>query len=122
MKSTGALWENYCSEASAQGNWSASDYCWTALGPIALLFEVVIGLEPDALNRRLTWTPPPGLNVGARRYPLGQATVDLQVTHEGTKQVYCIKSDFPFTLEVGKGPNRKSIPCNVGTTWSSWQP
>ena len=122
MKSTGALWENYCSEASTQGNWSASDYCWTALGPIALLFEVVIGLEPDALNRRLTWTPPPGLNVGARRYPLGQATVDLQVTHEGTKQVYCIKSDFPFTLEVGKGPNRKSIPCNVGTTWSSWQP
>ena len=120
FKTTGSLWENYCSEAATPGNWSAADYCWTALGPIALLFEVIIGLEPDALNRRLVWTPPMGLNVGAKRYPLGQATVDLQVTYEGSKQVFCIKSDFPFTLEVRRDGECKTVACAVGTTWTSF--
>jgi len=45
LNETGFIWENYCSEASRQGNWAGPNYCWSALGPIALLIEVIIGIE-----------------------------------------------------------------------------
>lgn len=55
-----ALWENYCAEESSRGSISNADYSWTTLGPIALLYEVLIGIQPDALRNRIRWTLPEG--------------------------------------------------------------
>ncbi len=77
LQETGHIWENYCSERSARGNWSGPDYCWSALGPIALLFEVVLGLQPLALSNALRWSPPDEEISGVRNLPLGAATISL---------------------------------------------
>ena len=74
---TGCIWENYCADRSERGSWSTPDYSWTALGPIALLYEVMIGVRPDALHERICWTLPEAPGWGLERIPLGPATVDL---------------------------------------------
>jgi hypothetical protein len=101
---TGALWENYAPDASARGSQSGPDYSWTALGPIALLYEALIGVRPDALHRRIHWhLPEPGW--GLERIPLGDATIDLRVLWNGRVEV---ATDRPFTLVVEDGRTAQS--------------
>jgi len=97
---TGALWENFTSERSERGAWSGPDYSWTAVGPIALLMEVVIGIRPDALANTLRWTLPDGPGWGADRIPLGPASIDLRLDDQ---RRVCVSSDRAFTLEVLDG-------------------
>jgi len=102
FEDTGRLWENYCSEKSARGNQSSHDYCWTALGPIALLFEVVIGIQADALNNRIVWHLPDDPDgYGVSRFPLGPATVQLRYARyvNGDEMIH-VNTDRRFTLEV----------------------
>ena len=96
LDSTGKLWENYCSEAALPGSQSAPDYCWSALGPIALLLEVLLGLEADALHNTLRWNPPTGPVAGIRKLALGPATISV-VQRGGAIEV---ETDRPFTLDV----------------------
>jgi hypothetical protein len=101
-RETGRLWENYSSEApSRPGSTSQPDYCWTALGPIALLLEVLLGFEPDALNDTLRWRlpalPPDAGPVGVRNYPLGGGKVSVVRGRDGA---ITVDSDRPLTLEV----------------------
>jgi hypothetical protein len=77
FQNTGCLWENYCAERSDPGSRSMPDYAWAALGPVALLYEVLIGVHPDALHQRIRWTLPETPGWGLERIPLGPATVDL---------------------------------------------
>lgn len=91
---TGALWENYCSEHSSV---SVPGYSRTAVGPLALLLELVIGIQPDALHQRIRWNLPEGNGWGIERIPLGAATVDLQIRWDGRLRV---ATDRRFTLEV----------------------
>ncbi len=97
---TGALWENFTSEASARGSCSGQDYSWTSVGPIAVLLEVVIGLRPDALTQTLRWTLPDGPGWGAERIPLGPATIDVRL-EEGRR--IAVSTDRTFTLEIQDG-------------------
>ncbi len=97
FRTTGSLWENYCSERSERGSWSTPDYSWTALGPIALLYEVLIGVCPDALHERIRWTLPEAPGWGLERIPLGAATVDLRLL-EGRRIE--VGSDRAFILEL----------------------
>jgi hypothetical protein len=116
LRATGHIWENYCSEQSARGSWSTHDYSWTAVGPVALLMEVVLGLEPDAIRRRLRWTPPAGEAVGVERYPLGTATVRLE-QHPGPKgDKIVVDTDRPFTLEWVRDGKPKEVACAAGRT------
>ena len=46
---------------------------WTGLPPIAVLFEDVFGLSPDAPRNRLTWHVRLLGEHGVRRYPFGQS-------------------------------------------------
>ena len=113
---TGALWENYCSEASRQGSWSGAGYSWTTLGPIAMLLEVVVGIEPDAPNRRLRWSPPPGAAIGVERYPLGHATVRaVQIPGAAGDRIE-IDTDWPITVELVRGAARRELACGRGRT------
>ena len=116
-EATGKIWENYCSEASNPGSWSHTDYCWSALGPIAALMEVVIGLEPDALSNTLRWNPPDLSPVGVRNLPFGAATVSLVCTRDasGARGVD-VESDRRFWLEVLDRGTWVKRECHAGKT------
>jgi hypothetical protein len=116
LETTGHFWENYCSEKSVPGNSSGKSISWTALGPICLLLEVVIGLEPDALRNSVTWTLPDHDNIGVRNYPLGSNTLSLrqQIT-DGQLQLH-VDARLPFTLEVVSKTARQSFECPAGVT------
>lgn len=105
---TDALWENFAPDTSARGSWSGPDYSWTALGPTALLYEIVLGVQPDALNDCICWhLPEPGW--GLDRIPLGGATINL--LHRDAGQIRVV-SDRAFTLEVvdGAAVRRQRFP------------
>lgn len=112
FRDTGVLWENYCAERSERGSWSQRDYSWTTVGPIALLLETVLGLEPDAPANRLRWTPPE-VPVRIARYPLGRCTIAVERKADGTVGV---KTDLPFTLDLVTSNGLRSIPCPVGAS------
>jgi hypothetical protein len=116
LEETGHLWENYCAERSAPGSWSVPDYSWSAVGPIALLLEVLVGLEPNALERNIKWSPPPGRTVGARRYPLGPCTIDLVQERREGRDVVVVSTDLQFTLNVVRDGTTRSVVCEGGRT------
>jgi hypothetical protein len=118
LAATGHIWENYCSEKSERGSCSGPDYCWSALGPIAMLLEIILGFEPDALHNTLRWTPPPDEEiVGIRRLALGAATVSAECRRgaDGTHHVD-VQTDRPFTLEIDLGGCRIRRDCPFGST------
>lgn len=115
-KETGHIWENYCAEKSERGNISSPEYSWSAVGPVALMLEVMIGLEPDALQRALTWSPPAGKRIGVKRYPLGPCTIDLLQRQQGGADVIDVHTDMPFTLNVVRDGATKSVMCAGGKT------
>lgn len=97
FRDTGVLWENFCSERSERGSWSGPDYSWTSVGPIALLLEVIIGIEPNALTNTIRWHVPAEVGWGVERIPLGTATIDLV---RSSAQQITVACDRPFVLEL----------------------
>jgi len=79
FEKTGTVHENYAPESAAPGTPSKPDFVgWTGLAPIAVLFEYVFGLRPDAPARRLLWDVRLTEAHGVRRYPLGpDVSIDL---------------------------------------------
>ncbi len=114
---TGHIWENYCAERAERGNWSGPDYCWTALGPIALLFEVVIGLRADALHNTLHWRLPDEERIGVERLPVGPATVTAQSrrTAPGVFRLD-LTTDHRLTLAVTVNGRTTTHECRPGQT------
>ena len=50
------MWENYAPEYVKPGKKAKKDFVgWSALGPIALLIESVIGIDVDAPTNTITW-------------------------------------------------------------------
>ncbi len=96
----GAIWENYSSDKIERGSWSGPDYSWSISGPIRLLIETLLGIEPDALRMAVRWTPMPGETMGIKRLALGPATIDLLQGQEQGKDVITVSTDQPFTLEL----------------------
>jgi hypothetical protein len=83
---TNTLWELYAPDHVRPGTrWDASllgrqDFVgWTGLGPIALLLEQLIGLEPDATQDRLTLHLNRSDRHGVEGYRFGDQLVDLEV-------------------------------------------
>jgi hypothetical protein len=113
---TGKLWENYSSDQSTPGNNAAPDYCWSALGPIALLFEVLLGLEPDATRRTLRWLPVENERVGVKRFPLGPATISLLQQPRADGRWLEVMTDALFSLEVAHEGTLQQIICPPGFT------
>jgi len=107
---TDSLWENFAPDASARGSWSMPDYSWTALAPTALFYELVLGVQPDALGGRILWhLPEPGW--GLSRIPLGGATIDL--IHRGSGKITVV-TDRAFTLDVADGETTRRMRVPAG--------
>jgi glycogen debranching enzyme len=113
---TGKFWENYSSEQSTPGNNSAPDYSWSALGPIALLLEVMIGLEPDALQHTLRWQPKEGEQVGVKNFSLGSATISLLQRPRADGCWIEVMTDAFFHLELVHQGKLQRIACLPGFT------
>ncbi|MCE5327167.1 MAG: hypothetical protein LLG01_12225 [Planctomycetaceae bacterium] len=119
FKDTGRIWENYCSEESKRGSWSGPDYSWTSLGPVAMLLEVLIGIDADASTATLTWNPPSQTNIGVRNFPLGAATVELEQRQaaSGAWEII-VKTDRPITLRLMRDGVTREIACKAETAIS----
>ena len=113
---TAKLWENYCSEQSVPGNNAAPDYCWAALGPIALLFEALIGLEPHALGRTLRWHPREGERVGVKHFALGEVTISLLQQPKAGGCWIEVMTDGFFHLELMHQGKLHQVACKPGCT------
>ena len=91
------------------------DFCgWSALGPISLLIENVIGISNfDSANRTVTWNPGVSCGrLGIRNLSFGRGKFDF-LREDDTLSIRC---DFPITvyykkqkLNCSKGENIFSI-------------
>lgn len=107
------IWECYSPTAprpstSKNGKFCRPDFCgWSALGPVSLLIENVIGIhQVDAAARRIRWNCPGTGRCGVRNLRFGGETVTL--LHENGR--LHVRSRSPFTLEW----NGRDIACPAG--------
>jgi len=113
------LWENYAPDSIAPGSHSKPGYVgWTGLPPIAVLFEDVFGLSPNAPANQLTWHVRLLEEHGVYRYPFGlTGLVDLKCPARGTQRDQPLieyRSNVPFRLEIIWGGGKEII--NVENT------
>jgi glycogen debranching enzyme len=100
------IWECYsptkCEPASNEhGNCTARpDFCgWSALGPISVFIECVLGFHTiDGFKRRVEWQKPDdvGENIGIRNLRFGNVTTDIVAS----KNICTVISDAPYTLSI----------------------
>ena len=115
---TGTVFENYASEAAEKGRPAKSDFVgWTGLSSIAILFEYVFGIHPDAQQRCLLWNVNLVDEHGVKQYPLGDATVDMVCEKRSSAEdapIIHLTSDKPITLKVvcnGKPTLYENVTC-----------
>ena len=90
--------------------YSRPDFCgWSALGPISLFIENVLGIrEVNALKNRIVWTPCSARNSGIRNLKMGGQKFTLIAYPEQGKAE--VEAACPFTLRL----NGKEILCLAG--------
>lgn len=99
-----SIWECYSPTKPMPATTKNEKYCrkdfcgWSALGPISLLLEDVIGISVDAPTMTVTWRPPETKGkCGIRNLKLGNNTLSL-VKH---LENYEISTQQPMTLLLG---------------------
>jgi len=105
FRESGTFYENYAPEYPAAGNPAKSDFVgWSGLGPIAMLFEHVFGIHPDAANSRLTWNIRLLEAHGVRQYPFGKSgMLDIKCAARSNpreKPEVNVISNTPLVLDV----------------------
>jgi hypothetical protein len=102
---TGTVWENYAPEIVAAGNPAKGDFVgWGGLGPVAVLFEHVMGLRPDVPSNTLIWDVRLTEAHGVRQYPFGtQGLLDVRVAaraHERDRPVIDVTSNCDLQIAL----------------------
>lgn len=101
---TGSVWEHLAPDAEAEGRGRKDFVGWTGITPIAVLFEYILGLDPDPAARRLTWNLRTVDEIGVQRYPFGSTgSVDLRVearTDPRQAPVLIASTNEPLELEL----------------------
>lgn len=100
---TGTLWENYAPELVDHGNPAAKDFVgWTGIVPIAVLFEYVFGIRPNAKENKIVWYVNRTEKHGVMRYPFGNTTYDIicEARNKGEKPNISVVGDAPVTVEL----------------------
>lgn len=118
------LWECYSAEAATPATrwdnvyYSRQDFVgWSALGPIALLIEDVLGFDVDGVAGKVVWTMTRTDRHGIERLPVGKDNlVSLvaasRVSADASARI-AVSADAPFTLEVrrpGQPPAVQTVP------------
>lgn len=123
---TGTIWENYAprhlafggGERKAQpGQPSKREFVgWSGLGPIAMLIEDVIGIEVDALERRVTWTLHRTDRVGVQGLQMGSTRFSLVARPRetlGDEAIIDVESGGEFELRLsveGREVSQRIMP------------
>jgi glycogen debranching enzyme len=105
FEDTDTLWENYAPEGVSPGKPAKPDFVgWSGLPAIAVLFEDVFGIQPDAPNHTLRWDVRLLDEHGINRYPFGlNGVLDLKCHARESaleKPVIEIRSNVPVKLIV----------------------
>ena len=105
FQNTGTLWENYAPESASPGNPARGDFVgWTGVSAIAIPIEYLIGLRPQAGDKRLLWDVRLLEKHGVKNYPMGsENTVDLICNKRldtTAAPTLLVKTDDAFQLEV----------------------
>jgi len=109
------IWEAYApdgkgpSSAKAPGSRCRPDFCgWSALGPISLLLENVIGIhEVDALNNVVKLHRRRQGRHGVKELRFGDTVCDIIITDD----VIEVSTNRPFTLQI----DGTAYECKAGT-------
>jgi hypothetical protein len=81
------------------------DFCgWSALAPIAMLIEHVVGVHVNAVEATVTWRPPAGRS-GLRRLRCGPVTVSLLADGDRCEA----ETDGPVTLVLNGVAHRLGV-------------
>jgi len=117
------IWECYAPEHPSPGTrWDGQYLCrqdfvgWSGLGPIALLFENVIGLRALGAENTIVWEVTRTDRHGVRRMPLGATNwvtlvAEARASADAGLSIYA-RGDAPFTLEIrrpGESPQRIDV-------------
>ena len=109
------IWECYSPtedlpSTNKEDAWSRPDFCgWSALGPISLFIENLLGVrDVNVMENRVTWTPHSSRRNGVKRLMMGENSISLLADPAiGIVTVDCAK---PFTLRL----NGADIHCRAG--------
>ena len=120
-KQTGTLWEVYSSERFMPST-NASDLflCkpdfagWTALGPISMMIENVIGIDCNALENEITWLLTEDKRHGIENLHFNGSVIDLIAEKIDNSYRLDITTDKKFTLRVKDGDREKVIHIKPG--------
>ena len=73
------------------------DFCgWSALGPINLTIENVLGIQADGVSRMIHWRLPPTCRHGIRNLSFGGVTASL----EFDRGTIAVETSEPFRLKI----------------------
>ena len=101
---TGTVWENYAPDTATPGQPAKGDLVgWAGLGPILYFLEYGIGLKPDALENRLTWTLNSPQRCGCERYRFNGHTLTLIADHlksGSNRRSVGVHSDGSFQFRI----------------------
>ena len=92
------------------GGYSRPDFCgWSALGPISLFIENVLGIrEVNALEKRIVWEPSSGKRNGIKNLKMGGKNFTLIAYPERGEAEISAAADFVLQL------NGRNIPLTAG--------
>ena len=103
-KHTWRIWENYAPDHYAPGQPSRRDFVgWSGCGPIQLLFENVIGLQPNGADNTLVWRLRRTDKHGVENLKLGSNTVSVVCAERENKNSpanITVECTMPFELKV----------------------
>ncbi len=99
----GTVFEYYSPELPYNNSGKRDFVGWSGIGPVAVLFEYVFGINSVAKDRHIRWRINCLERHGVEKYPLGDVAVDLVCearVNEDERPVISVKSPVPVTVEV----------------------
>ena len=110
------IWECYSPtedlpSTNKEDAWSRPDFCgWSALGPISLFIENLLGVrDVNVLENCITWTPHSARRNGIKRLMMGDNSVSLLA--DPAAKTATVECKQPFTLKL----NGTTYNCIGGT-------
>ncbi len=100
---TGTLWENYAPESADQGHPARKDFVgWAGLIPIAVLFEYVFGIRPNAQEKKIVWYLNLKEKHGIKNYHFMGNSYDIicEGFDENNKPIITVTGNGDVTVEV----------------------
>ncbi|MCC6545708.1 hypothetical protein IT570_00960 [Candidatus Sumerlaeota bacterium] len=113
---TGTIWENYSPDVVAQGEKAKPDFCgWSALGPIAVLIESVMGIRVYGNRNELEWNLRLEEDHGIENLRVGDVLVNLYARWDRERWHVTATSTGPVDILVtGYGSASRELLPNTG--------